>query len=375
MHVRVCPILLAVCLVVGGITSSPCLAQATKAKGQDPQTVFESMFDDWKKLLAELRKNTLEYRAAKEDARPAIMKEREEILERGMAMQPKIMKAAESAFVAAPNKNKDVSVFLESMIQGAEQKEQYEEALRVANLLIANNYENKGVYSLAGRAAFNSNNFDEAAKDFKLAKEADVLEDNPGKQLLAQVPEYQKKWAKESELRAAEEKADDLPRVKLKTSKGDIVVELFENEAPNTVANFISLVEKGTYDGTPFHRVLKGFMAQGGDPKGDGTGGPGYTIACECDKENHRDHFRGSLSMAHAGKDTGGSQFFLTFVPTPHLDGRHTVFGRIIEGLDVLSELQRRDPADPKDPDKIIEATVVRKRDHKYQPVTVADKK
>jgi cyclophilin family peptidyl-prolyl cis-trans isomerase len=291
-----------------------------------------------------------------------------------MAMQPKIMKAAEAAFVAAPNKNKDVSVFLESMIQGAEQKEQYEEALRVANLLIANNYENKGVYSLAGRAAFNSNNFDEAAKDFKLAKEADVLEDNPGKQLLQQVPEYQKKWAKESELRAAEAKADDLPRVKLKTSKGDIVVELFENEAPNTVANFISLVEKGTYDGTPFHRVLKGFMAQGGDPKGDGTGGPGYTIACECDKENHREHFRGSLSMAHAGKDTGGSQFFLTFVPTPHLDGRHTVFGRIIEGLDVLSELQRRDPADPKDPDKIIEATVIRKRDHKYQPVTVAEK-
>ena len=102
-------------------------------------------------------------------------------------------------------------------------------------------------------------------------------------------------------------------------------------------------------------------MAQGGDPRGTASGGPGYTIPCECDKENHRDHFRGSLSMAHAGKDTGGSQFFLTFVPTPHLDGRHTVFGRIIEGMDVLAELQRRDPSShakpQKDADKIIAAT------------------
>ena len=113
-------------------------------------------------------------------------------------------------------------------------------------------------------------------------------------------------------------------------------------------------------------------MAQGGCPKGDGTGGPGYKIYCECQRDDFRHHFTGTLSMAHAGKDTGGSQFFLTFRPTPHLDGRHTAFGRVIEGLEVLPRLQRRDPQRSRvEPDKILRAEVVRKRDHDYQPTKV----
>ncbi|MBW3600539.1 MAG: peptidylprolyl isomerase [Planctomycetes bacterium] len=154
----------------------------------------------------------------------------------------------------------------------------------------------------------------------------------------------------------------------METNKGKLVIELFEDQAPNTVANFITLVESGFYDGLAFHRVIPHFMAQGGDPDGDGTGGPGYEIPCECYEEDARMHFRGSLSMAHAGRDTGGSQFFLTFIPTPHLNGRHTVFGRVIEGLEVLDELQRRDPNDTAAPapDKIVDAEVIRKRDHEY---------
>src|SRR5581483_10952249 len=99
----------------------------------------------------------------------------------------------------------------------------------------------------------------------------------------------------------------------------------------------------------------------GGDPKGTGAGGPGYTIACECYRPDHRDHFRGTLSMAHAGKDTGGSQFFLTFVRTPNLDGMHTAFGRIISGFDALAKLQRRNPEEPNQPppDKIVDAVVL----------------
>ncbi|MFM7035207.1 MAG: peptidylprolyl isomerase [Planctomycetia bacterium] len=169
-------------------------------------------------------------------------------------------------------------------------------------------------------------------------------------------------------IRAAEAKADDLPRVKITTSKGDIVVELFENEAPNTVANFVELVEKGFYDGTPFHRVIGGFMAQGGDPTGTGTGGPGHAIACECEAPNARKHFMGTLSMAHAGKNTGGSQFFLTFVPTEHLDGRHTVFGRVIDGFDVLPKIIRTEGVPPgAERDTIVKATVIRKRNHPYE--------
>src|SRR5262249_15222542 len=141
---------------------------------------------------------------------------------------------------------------------------------------------------------------------------------------------------------------------KLQTTRGDIVVELFENEAPNTVANFISLVTKGLYDGTQFHRVLPGFMAQGGDPlskdaaankENIGKGGPGYTIPDEFQSPNHRDHFRGTLSMAHTQQpNSAGSQFFITFAPTPTLNGAYTAFGRVVEGLDVLAKLQRIDP-------------------------------
>lgn len=168
-----------------------------------------------------------------------------------------------------------------------------------------------------------------------------------------------------------EEEENDLPRVVFKTSRGEILFELFEDEAPNTVANFITLVEAGFYDGLVFHRVLEDFMAQGGCPHGRGDGGPGYRISCECYKEGFRKHDQeGILAMAHAGKDTGGSQFYITFGPTPHLDGKHTVFGRVIEGMEAVHKLTRVDPGNPAKgvkPDKIEKAEVVRKRDHEYK--------
>ncbi len=186
----------------------------------------------------------------------------------------------------------------------------------------------------------------------------------------------------EIKVRLKEAKANDLPRVKLVTSKGELVVELFEDQAPNTVANFISLVNSGKYANTPFHRVIEGFMAQTGDfEKKDGTGGPGYTIACECSREDHRTHYTGTLSMAHGGKDTGGSQFFICFGATPHLDGRHTAFGRVVSGFDVLDSLTRthssglggETPIPGVTPDTIVSAEVVRDRGHEYKPETTPD--
>jgi cyclophilin family peptidyl-prolyl cis-trans isomerase len=132
-----------------------------------------------------------------------------------------------------------------------------------------------------------------------------------------------------------------LPQILLQTSKGDVVLELYEDEAPNTVANFVNLVEKGYYDGLTFHRVIDEFMAQGGCPEGTGTGGPGYNIKCECVRKDHRKHERGVISMAHAGRDTGGSQFFINFVKTPHLDGKHTVFGHVVKGMDAIDKFNR----------------------------------
>ncbi len=126
----------------------------------------------------------------------------------------------------------------------------------------------------------------------------------------------------------------------IETEKGNIELELFDKDAPDTVANFEKLIKEGFYDGLTFHRVLDDFVIQGGCPKGNGTGGPGYTIKCEI---NDNKHGTGALSMAHAGKDTGGSQFFITHSPQPHLDGVHTVFGKVISGMDVVNSIKQGD--------------------------------
>jgi peptidyl-prolyl cis-trans isomerase B (cyclophilin B) len=132
------------------------------------------------------------------------------------------------------------------------------------------------------------------------------------------------------------------PRVKMETDKGTMVIELFINEAPGTVKNFMDLISKEYYNGLTFHRVINDFVIQGGCPKGDGTGGPGYKIKCETEGNPHK-HQRGSLSMAHAGKDTGGSQFFICHSPQSHLDGVHTVFGKVVEGLEVVDKIRKDD--------------------------------
>jgi peptidyl-prolyl cis-trans isomerase B (cyclophilin B) len=130
-----------------------------------------------------------------------------------------------------------------------------------------------------------------------------------------------------------------MTRAIMETDKGSISIELFEADAPNTVKNFVDLSQAGFYDGLNFHRVIPNFMIQGGCPKGTGTGGPGYTIKCEINENKHQ---AGSLSMAHRGPDTGGSQFFICHAPQPHLDGVHTVFGKT-EDMDVVNAISQGD--------------------------------
>jgi peptidyl-prolyl cis-trans isomerase B (cyclophilin B) len=131
---------------------------------------------------------------------------------------------------------------------------------------------------------------------------------------------------------------------KISTEKGDMQVEFYEKDAPNTVANFIKLAKSGFYDGLTFHRVIPDFVIQGGDPEGTGAGGPGYTIPCELDGGNQY-HDRGVLSMAHAGRNTGGSQFFicLSRKNTSHLDRQHTCFGKVVDGLEVIDLIRQGD--------------------------------
>ncbi|MBR9919237.1 MAG: peptidylprolyl isomerase [Bacteroidetes bacterium] len=135
-----------------------------------------------------------------------------------------------------------------------------------------------------------------------------------------------------------------MKKATIQTDKGNMVVEFYQEDAPNTVANFIKLSEEGFYDGLKFHRVIPDFVIQGGCPEGTGRGGPGYKIDCELDGNNQY-HDRGVLSMAHAGRNTGGSQFFICHSRnnTAHLDGNHTCFGKVVDGLDVIDDIRMGD--------------------------------
>lgn len=201
-------------------------------------------------------------------------------------------------------------------------------------------------------------NVPEQKRRFKEAAEASLVD-------LRQYLDY---WQLEQEIRASEEEANDLPRAEIITTRGLIVVELFENEAPNTVANFIALSEEKFYSGTRFHNVLPNLLAQAGDPfskpgatgiLGDGT--PGYYIRDEHFAENHRKHFAGSLAMAKSPiPNTAGCQFYFTHTPLPMFNGKNTVFGRILSGLNTARLMQQDD--------RIEVINIVRKRDHDYIP-------
>jgi cyclophilin family peptidyl-prolyl cis-trans isomerase len=138
-------------------------------------------------------------------------------------------------------------------------------------------------------------------------------------------------------------------RARMETDKGTMVIELFAEKVPRTVNNFVFLARQGFYDGIIFHRVIADFMAQGGDPTGKGSGGPGYRFEDEFHPSLKHDK-AGMLSMANAGAGTNGSQFFITYVPTPWLDGKHSVFGQVVEGMDVLRSIPPRDPIRPEYP-------------------------
>ncbi len=350
----------------------------TAAKSDDPAQAaeqYDSAFAEWKELLAKLRDLRVQWATARPKDRKPIEDEYQALVKQGEGLEVKMIAAAEAAVASDSDKKTEAGKFLAEQLRYEVDRDNYEAAYPIAQVLIEHNYENPRIYNYGGLAAACTNHFDEAQRWLKKGDKDSVL-DVTQKQYLQHIDEYQELWRKEQELREAEAKADDLPRVLLKTTKGDLVIELFENEAPNTVANFLTLAEKGYFDGTEFHRVMPHFMAQGGDPKNDGTGGPGYTIPDEQKLPNHRNHFRGSLSMANTGRpNSGGSQFFLMFRPSGpaagyDLNGKHAVFGRVIEGFDVLAKIQRnRDENDQPTPDKsdkIVSAKVLRKRPHEY---------
>jgi cyclophilin family peptidyl-prolyl cis-trans isomerase len=359
------------------VAAAACLAAAAPVAG-DPAAAkaeFAAANQAWDAILGEMSVLEAKYNQPGAD-KQAIAADFETKLAAVRTAALRLEQAA-LTLVAFEPKNEKAREICGAVVASALQNDDPVRALAGATKLAEAGAADETVMLMAATAAMVLAQPDAAADWLAKAKAAGLAPDRVA-DLEQAIARERPKVDAEMAKRKAEAAADDLPRVKLGTTAGDVVIELFENEAPNTVANFVSLVGKGFYDGTPFHRVIGGFMAQGGDPTGTGTGGPGYAVACECGNPGARKHFLGSLSMAHAGKNTGGSQFFLTFAPTEHLDGKHTVFGRVIEGFDVLPKLQRTQddegrPVPGVKPDKIVKAEVLRKRAHPYEPATLPD--
>lgn len=367
------------------------LALQMESEKSKERLIFEESLDEWRPILQKMYELRVEYHhfMTQEDRKEAIFQEYEKLFKESERLNDLVIKNASLSFIKNPRDNQDLDRFIRNVLDHYFKSDMYEESLNLAGYLMNEKLENFFVFRTAAFSALFSNDFQTAEEMGNRLKELGILNNFEYNQSEYKNLEYWKEeWSRESRLRERERMLADLPRVILKTTKGEIEIELFENEAPNTVANFIFLVEKGFYTNLDFHRVIPFFMAQGGGHellknevnmdgtlKKRGNGGPGYSIKDELGP-NSRKHFRGAVSMANINEpNTNGSQFFIMYRPKVELDGKHTVFGRVIRGMDVVCRLYKRDmePQDEKPgiemPDKILSASVVRKRNHAYSPV------
>lgn len=355
-------------LVLGQGGAVPAWWPQDEVAGQGALERWQTAFNDIQDMIPKIRAATASNRAELLQQYQAKLAELRTVRRE---VEPALLQAVQDS-TSIPQPLHDALLELGRL---AVSEDSYERAFQLLKPLVDANSEDGLVYQFAAMAAYGSDRFEVAQQLVdKIKAGGDDLRIEFMRRSATGLASRIEQWKAEEAIRAAEAEKDDLPRVKFETTAGDVIIELYEDQAPNTVANFITLVEKGYYDGLTFHRVLPQFMAQGGCPNGTGAGGPGYSVPCECHQANHRKHFSGTLSMAHAGRDTGGSQFFLTFLATPHLDGQHTAFGRVIEGMDAVASLEKMNPEAPNptmQPSKIVKATVVRKRDHEYKARTL----
>jgi len=344
---------------------------------KDPIAAWNELQSQRIELGKKLNVLRAEFEKADDDRKLEIRKEYTALMTTFQSeLQPKMVKLAPRVYKLDPKQGDAGQIAMEIAFR----ENRYAESAKIADVLIAQGRNVDAILSAAGASQYAMHNFEQAAKIFNEAEKAGKL-DKRGGQFKKAANDYIELWKNEQEIREREVQAtgdQQLPRVELKTSRGNVVLELFENEAPNAVANFITLVESGKYDGIKFHRVLPNFMAQGGnlntlddDPANDNDGS-GFTIECECYRDDARKHFRGTLSMAHAGKNTGGAQFFLTHLPTYWLNAGHsanpghTVFGRVAEGQETVDAISVGDA--------LKSAKVLRKRNHEYKPERKVDK-
>lgn len=345
-------------------------AAAKDSPEESPQQEWDRLIARRDEITSRVEQLRKEFAEADEETKGKLTAEYRKLVgEFQSKISPRFLELAPAVF----EQNPDNTEAGELIVALALQKNQFERVAQVAQQLVTGKHDSRFAVNAYGLAAFAMHDFERAKQVLEQAQSTGDLDPQLGERFLKPAADYIELWKNEQKIRETEQAAsreDRLPRVLLKTSRGDVELELFENEAPNTVANFIELVEHKHYDGTRFHRVIPNFMAQGGDlstrPDKDAQGDGDYTIDCECYRDDARKHFRGSLSMAHAGKDTGSTQFFITHLPTYWLNSDvdpktvHTVFGRVVKGMEVVDALQPDD--------ELITASVLSKRNHPYVP-------
>ncbi len=366
----------------GSDSAPPKVAEPITPEQEVAIKAFIEAENKWADSLIEMKATAIRY-SNDEQRSPAAKQRYYDLRDQARKEMDETFQAAVEVFRLRKG-DFDAGSLMATMLEYRKSNSIYENSAEAADMLLELDLTYPFIYLMAARGAFVDGNFDRVMKPY----EAFVKVNGPEKlervdnMLVGLLDIYPLLWERERELRAAEAKADDLPRVLLETTRGPVVIELFEDQAPNTVANFIRLVESGFYDGSDFYQVMDDFLAQGGDPIGDGSGTSGRFIADEAEHADARKFFRGYLSMVKAPNpsnkaiylpNTASSQFAIALMPLFRKDESQTVFGCIVEGLQVACSFRRIDPSEKKEksiqlpPDRIITAKVLRKRDHEYK--------
>ncbi len=342
---------------------------------------FVASREKWSDVLIEMKSISIRY-ANDEDRSPAVQQRYFDLREDARRLMNETYDLAIELLKLRPRDFESGSL-IATTLEYRKMQSIYENSLEGAKMMIDSELAYPYLYLMAGRSAFIEGKTDEALKYYKAFVDVNGVEklEKCDKIFSGMLNDYPALLAKEQEQLKIDETAN-LPRVEFETSRGRVVIELFEDQAPNTVANFIKLVEDGFYDGTDFYQVLDDLLAMGGDPVGDGSGTSGKLIADEYDRPDARQQFRGYLSMAKMPSprdntvlipNTASSQFVIALIPLMKKEQNQTVFGRIIVGMEAVCAFRRIDPSEKKEktvqlpPDRIITAKVLRKRDHPYE--------
>ncbi len=351
---------------------------------------YQAAFEGFRKAAVDLNQVQMDFHLASqftESFKNQINHNWQQAMHDGFIAKSNWLKTAGETFSSDPDKYITIGESMSEMMLSDVELDRMDGWLEAAKSIVnSKKFERENILRAATLIAYANSDFNftevclARSEAFHSAKESKPW-------FTGEIGNVRAKWDRELEFRKLEAEKNDNPRVEFVTTKGRLVMELFEDTAPETVKSFIYLVERGFYDRKSFFRVEKHLCAQTGCEKGDGTGDAGYTIPGEAKLPNRRDHFRGSIAMAlgsdEAGQvlsETGSSQLYFAFLPMSHLDGNYTVFGRVVDGMETMNcfrVLNLADAAQRKEgkrPDSIISCKVLRKRDTVYKPKIVAGK-